>query len=87
MSEAQLNRLFEKLDMVLEEVGEVKQIAKVQSALLQASEKRVDKIELKQDTMRDDVVALKTKASIFGTIGGVVSGGIVGFFTSMLKGN
>lgn len=87
MSDAQLNRMFEKLDLVLEEVGEVKQLTKVQAALLQASEKRVDKIETRQDTMRDDVTTLKTKASVFGTLGGIISGSAMGFFASLINGN
>lgn len=87
MSDAQLNRMFEKLDLVLEEVGEVKQLTKVQAALFQASEKRVDKIETRQDTMRDDVTTLKTKASVFGTLGGIISGSVMGFFASLINGN
>lgn len=87
MSDAQLNRVFEKLDLVLEEVGEVKQLSTLQAKLLDSYEKRVDKIENRQETMRDDVTVLKTKASVFGTVGGIISGSVMGFLTSLIKGN
>lgn len=87
MSDAQLNRLFEKLDLVLEEVGEVKTLNRLQAELAKQYEKRVDKIESRQDVMRDEVTTLKTKASVFGTLGGIVSGSVMGFFASLIKGN
>jgi len=87
MSDAQLNRLFEKLDLVLEEVGEVKTLNRLQAELAKQYEKRVDKIESRQDVMRDEVTTLKTKASVFGTLGGIVGGSVMGFFASLIKGN
>lgn len=46
--------------------------------------KKVDKLDTKVDRLREDVVVLKTKAWLFGIIGGTIVTILLQFFLTML---
>lgn len=85
--ETQLDRMERLLERTQADVSDIKTRIFHQERMMETTRDDISTLYDKQNDTRDDVTALKTKASVFGTLGGIVSGGVVGFLTSLIKGH
>lgn len=85
--ETQLDRMERLLERTQADVSDIKTRIFHQERMMETTREDVGALYDRANSTDKDVTALKTKASIFGTIGGIASGGVVGFFTSLIKGN
>lgn len=85
--ETQLDRMERLLERTQADVSDIKTRAYHQERLMETTREDISTLYDRANATDKDVTALQTKSSIFGTFGGIISGGVVSYIVSLVKGN
>lgn len=85
--ETQLDRIERLLERTQADVSDIKTRTYHQERMMETTRNDIETLYDRANDTDKDVTALKTKSSLFGTFGGVISGGIVSYLVSLIKGH